>query len=133
MKEINNFFNKKGETLYLIASDEAIEFLNNSIESDFITSLRTISDKGIFQTLIEACSKNKVGFDITSDAELEKDEFLHGQTKYKVIVSVTLDQEDDFVDSMFNNGIETTLLGHTTKGELRMDDESFGFISEYAK
>lgn len=133
MKEINNFFNKKGETLYLIASDEAIEFLNNSIESDFITSLRTISDKGIFQTLIEACSKNKVGFDITSDAELEEDEFLHGQTKYKVIVSVTLDQEDDFVDSMFNNGIETTLLGHTTKGELRMDDESFGFISEYAK
>lgn len=133
MKEINNFFNKKGETLYLIASDEAIEFLNNSIESDFITSLRTISDKGIFQALIEACSKNKVGFDITSDAELEEDEFLHGQTKYKVIVSVTLDQEDDFVDSMFNNGIETTLLGHTTKGELRMDDESFGFISEYAK
>ena len=53
MKEINNFFNKKGETLYLIASDEAIEFLNNSIESDFITSLRTISDKGIFQTLID--------------------------------------------------------------------------------
>ena len=48
------------------------------------------------------------------------------------IVSVNEDQEEDFVNFMFNHGIDATLLGHVTKGELRMDDRSFGFISDYA-
>jgi len=30
---------------------------------------------------------------------------------------------------MFNQGISLTLLGHVTKGELRVDDESYGHIS----
>jgi hypothetical protein len=27
--------------------------------------------------------------------------------------------------------LEITLLGHVTKGELRIDDKSFGYIADY--
>ena len=39
--------------------------------------------------------------------------------------------ETDTVDFFFNNSIPLTLLGHVTKGELRMDDTSFGYISDF--
>lgn len=132
MKEINGSFVQKGDTLYLVTSSEAVDYLNSSIDSGFITSLHRISAKGIFQSLVDCCRAKSLGFDITGDSDLTDDEFLYGNTKYTAIVSVNNDQEEDFVNFMFNHGIETTLLGHVTKGELRMDDRSYGFISEYA-
>ena len=132
MKETNSSFVKKGDTLYLVTSSEAVDYLNSSIDSGFISSLHRISGKGIFQSLVECCRDNALGFDITGDSDLTDDEFLYGNTKYVAIVSVNDDQEGNFVNFMFNHGIETTLLGHVTKGELRMDDHSYGFISEYA-
>lgn len=132
MKETNSSFVQKGDTLYLVTSSEAVDYLNSSIDSGFITSLHRISGKGIFHSLVECCRDNALGFDITGDSDLTDEEFLYGNTKYVAIVSVNDDQEGDFVNFMFNHGIETTLLGHVTKGELRMDDHSYGFISEYA-
>ena len=93
--------------------------------------MHQINEKGIFDSLIECCKPNKLGFDITSDSEYEEEEFLHGKTKYKAIVAVEEDQEEDFANYMFNQGVSIILLGHVTKGELRVDDESYGFISEY--
>lgn len=133
MKELRNYFEMKGDTIYLISNSEAIKFLNGSIENDFISCLHNISSKGIFDSLVECCRENKLGFDITSDSEIDEETFLHGKTKYKAIVAVDEDQEDDFVDYMYNQGVEVTLLGHVTKGELRMDDKSFGYISDYMK
>ena len=131
MKELRNYFEKKGTTLYLVKDDKAIHFLNGSIETDFISCLRTISDEGLFKTLVECCKKNMLGFDITGDSDIDDETFLHGKTPYKAIIGVKEDQEDDFVDYMFSNKIEISILGHVTKGELRMDDKSFGFIKDY--
>lgn len=130
MKELRNYFESKGDTLYLVSDKEAIKFLNGSIENDFISCLHQISGKGIYDSLIECCKPNQLGFDITTDSEYEEEEFLHGKTKYKAIVAVEEDQEEDFVNYMFNQGVSLTLLGHVTKGELRVDDESYGFISK---
>lgn len=131
MKENRISFVSKGDTIYLVTSTEAVDFLNGSIESGFIQSLHLISGQGIFHTLVECCKENKLGFDITGDSDLSEQEFLHGKTKYTAIVSVDEDQETDFVDYMFNHNVELTLLGHVTKGELRMDDTSYGFIEEF--
>ncbi|HIZ87842.1 MAG TPA: hypothetical protein IAC03_06770 [Candidatus Coprenecus pullistercoris] len=132
MKETKSSFERKGDTLYLITSSEAVDYLNSSIDAGFISSLHRISAKGIFQSLVECCMTNGLGFDITGDSDLTDDEFLYGNTRYVAIVSVNDEQEGDFVNFMFNHGMETTLLGHVTKGELRMDDHSYGFISDYA-
>ncbi len=131
MTELRNHFESKGDTLYLVSDTKAIEFLNGSIENDFISCLRLISGNGIFNTLVECCKPNKLGFDITTDSEYEEEDFLYDETEYKAVVSVKEDQEEDFANYMFNQGVAITLLGHVTKGELRIDDRSYGFISEH--
>lgn len=133
MDKMNCSFIQKGDTLYLIASKDAKDLLNTGTEPDFINSLHEISDKGIFDTLVECCKDRRLGFDITSDSDYEDDEFLYGKTKYTSVVSVDDVQEEDFVNFMFAHGMETMLLGHVTKGELRMDDRSFGFIGDHVK
>jgi len=60
----------------------------------------------------------------------EKD-FLFDDRNPAILVSVDGKQEDKFVDYMFNNGVRLTLLGHVTKGEMRLDDLSFGFINSF--
>lgn len=130
---MNRDFQAKGETIYLISSLEAINYLEDASETNFISSIRRISAKGIFETLVECCKENHLGFDITGDSELTDEEFLRGNTKYAAIISVDEEQEDDFVDFMYNHEIEITLLGHVTKGEFRYDGHSLGLIEEYLK
>ncbi len=132
-------FDCKGDTIYLIGNvedDEAVEqqqlnVLVKAIENDMVTSAHYISSNGLFLSLLEACAPNRLGFDITGDAEIEDKEFLFGQSRYIAIVTVNDEQENDFVDFLFNNNITVTLLGHVTKGELRLDELSFGLIDEF--
>lgn len=131
MKENKISFIEKGDTIYLVKSSEAADFLNGSIQSGFIQSLHLISSQGIFNSLVECCKENIVGFDITGDSDLSEQEFLYGKTPYTAVVSVNEQQENDFVDYMYNHDIELTLLGHVTKGELRMDDTSYGYIEDF--
>ena len=134
-------FDAKGDTIYLVGNvdDESDFQLNNNtldvilkaIEKDYITSAHHISSNGLFISLLEACAPNELGFDITSDAELEDKEFLFGYSKYLALITVNDAQENDLVDFLFNENVPITLLGHVTKGELRMDDLSFGYINDY--
>lgn len=133
MAQIGSSFIQKGDTLYLVASKEAEDFLKTGVDSGFINSMHIISAKGIFESLVECCTENRLGFDITADSDYEDDVFLKGDTKYTIIVSVSTEQEEDFVNMMFAHDVDTMLLGHVTKGELRMDDRSFGFIGDYVR
>ena len=132
-------FQDKGETIYLLAADHEnlmdIQKTTLAIEKaqakGAITAAHCISqDKGLFASLIECAYPEELGFDITTDSEIEEIDFLYGDCRHQVIVTVNGEQEDEFVDLMFNHGVRTTLLGHVTKGELRIDDESYGFIDE---
>ena len=38
--------------------------------------------------------------------------------------------EDEFVDFVFESNIPFFTLGHVTRGEIRIDDESFGYIDK---
>lgn len=131
MEEENSYFVKKGDTLYLITSTEVVDYLNSVVGLGLISSLHRISSKGIFESLVECCKKNKLGFDITGDSDMEDDDFLYKDTKYVAIVSVNDEQENDFVNFLYAHDIAPFLLGHVTKGELRMDDHSFGFIDKF--
>ncbi len=132
-------FDCKGDTIYLVGhveEDEVVDqnslnILVKAIEKDMVTSAHYISSNGLFLSLIEACAPNRLGFDITGDAEIEDKQFLFGQSRYIAVVTVNDAQENDFVDYLFNNDIPITLLGHVTKGELRLDELSFGQIDDF--
>ena len=74
-----------------------------------------------------------LGFDITTDVEIRPDAYLFGESQSRIVVSVTPENEESFIDLMMLNGVEFDLLGHVTKGAIRVDDEDWGVVSDYAK
>ena len=40
-------------------------------------------------------------------------------------------KEDRFLDILRESNIPFTLIGHVSKGEIRVDDQSFGDVAEY--
>jgi phosphoribosylformylglycinamidine synthase len=109
---------------------KVISSVNSLIENDLILNATPVAKGGIFFTLLRACWLNGLGFDITTAAEVRTDAFLFGEAMGRVIVGVSKEKEDEFVDFMFDSKVPFFTLGHVTKGEIRIDDESFGFIDK---
>jgi phosphoribosylformylglycinamidine synthase len=117
---------------YFNMDEEALvqKALLGAIRKGLITSAHDVSDGGLFITLLESAMPRGLGFDITTDAEIREDAFLFGESQSRVVVSVSPAMEALFVDYMYTQKIPVTTLGHVTKGELRVDDISFGFVSD---
>jgi len=50
-----------------------------------------------------------------------------------VIVTVSASKEDSFIDLLMEKKVSFSALGHVTKSELRVDDNSYGFIHDIKK
>lgn len=109
------------------------EAIKGLINNHLVRSAHDVSDGGLFVSLAESAIPRDLGFDITSPAEIRKDAFLFGESQSRIVVSVTQSKETEFIDFLMNMKIPFTALGHVTKGELRVDDLSFGFISDIKK
>ncbi|MEA3448820.1 MAG: phosphoribosylformylglycinamidine synthase subunit PurL [Bacteroidota bacterium] len=110
-----------------------IKILQTLAKENLVESMHDVSDGGLFVSLSESAFDNNLGFDITSDAEVRKDAFLFGEAQGRVVVSVEPDKESDFIDLMIDNDFPFSTLGHVTKGEIRVDDVSFGFVKDLKK
>jgi phosphoribosylformylglycinamidine synthase subunit PurL len=95
-----------------------------------ISSASPVGKGGLFFTLLRAAFPNNLGFDITTDAEIRRDAFLFGEAMGRIIVDVESEKEDEFVDVLSEMKVPFFMLGHVTKGEIRIDDVSMGFISK---
>ena len=100
------------------------------IQNELINAAHDISDGGLFISLTEMAMPRELGFDVVTDAEIREDAFLFGEAQGRVIVSVSEDTEEDFIEFMIGSNVNFTLLGHVTKGKMMVDDEHFGFIAE---
>ena len=159
-KLVTHSFKKKGNNLFMIGnsyddvnSSEYLEFYHEIsdsslpvfdietevklhdimkmlIEAGFLTSANPISKGGLFFTLLRAGMPSGLGFDITTDAEVRRDSFLFGEAMGRIVVGVDPKNVDEFVDFMCSLNVPFFALGHVTKGEIRIDDESFGFIDK---
>jgi phosphoribosylformylglycinamidine synthase len=103
------------------------------IKQNLIHSAHDVSDGGLFVALLESSMPENFGFDITSDAEIRTDAFLFGESQSRVIVSVSASREAAFIDFVGQYNVPISTLGHVTKSEIRVDDTSFGFISDFKK
>ncbi len=102
-----------------------------AIREGLVNSAHDVSDGGLFITLLESAMPHGLGFDITTDADIRTDAFLFGEAQGRIVVSVSPGQETRFIDFMNAQNVPVTTLGHITKGEFRIDDESFGFVCDY--
>jgi len=110
------------------ANQEQLKML---IRKGVISAAHDVSEGGIFIALTEMAMASGLGFDITTDAAIRKDAYLFGESQSRIMVGVSQETEDDFIDLMMLNGVEFDLVGHVTKGAVRIDDEEWGEISEY--
>lgn len=95
-----------------------------------ISSAHNVSKGGLFISLLESAMVFGLGFDIITDTDQRTDSFLFGELPGRVIVSVTPNKETRFIDYMINKEIPFLAIGHVTKGEMRIDDISYGFIDD---
>ncbi|MFP4018853.1 MAG: AIR synthase-related protein [Bacteroidales bacterium] len=107
--------------------------IKNLIKHGLIKSAHDVSDGGVFITLLESAMVRNLGFDITTAADIRRDAFLFGESQSRVVISVTPNAESKFIDFMIAQNVPFSTLGHVTKSEIRIDDDSFGFIHDVKK
>lgn len=159
-KLVTHLFKKKGNNIFVIGksyedinSSEYLEFyheisesslpvfdidvetklhsvMKRLIQSGLLSSASPIGKGGLFFSLLRAGMPSSFGFDITTDAEIRKDSFLFGEAMGRIIVGIDPKKADEFVDLMSSLKVPFFALGHVTKGEIRIDDESFGFTDK---
>ena len=110
-----------------ISIQGAISKLN---EMKLIESASPVGKGGLFFTLLRAAIPNELGFDITTAAETRIDSFLFGEAMGRILVEVSAKKEDEFVDFLTGLKVPFFTLGHITKGEVRIDDQSMGYIDK---
>lgn len=110
------------------ANQEQLKML---IRKGVLRSAHDVSEGGLFISLLEKAMASGLGFDITTDAAVRKDAWLFGEGQSRAVVSVDSDHENEFIDLMMLNGVEFDLLGHVTKGSIRIDDEDWGDVAEW--
>jgi phosphoribosylformylglycinamidine synthase len=115
----------------LDAEYEMQKTVTKLIRAGVIESAHDVADGGLFITLLESSFTNNLGFEIISSSEVREDAFLFGEAPSRVIVSVTETGEDAFLDAFKEMEIPFLLLGHVTRGEIRIDDKRFGSITDY--
>jgi phosphoribosylformylglycinamidine synthase subunit PurL len=107
-----------------------IEIVKKLIDNKLVMTVSPVAKGGLFFTLLRAGWPYGLGFDITTVAETRIDSFLFGESMGRVIVGVDPEMEDAFVDFMYESKMPFFTLGHVTKGEIRIDDQSFGYIDK---
>ncbi len=118
------------------------------IKKQLINAAHDCSDGGLFVTLAEMAIPSSLGFDITSPKGLSKeriisnesfgkegqvrmDAFLFGESQSRIVVAVSPEKEEEFLEFISPlTDAPVSFLGHVTKGEFRIDSESFGFVEE---
>jgi phosphoribosylformylglycinamidine synthase len=111
---------------------EVQEVVKGLIQNELINAAHDVSDGGLFVSLVEMSLHRNLGFDVVTDSEIRPDAFLFGEGQGRVVVAVSEDQEEAFIEFMMKSETSYTLLGHVTKGKLMVDDEHFGFIADAA-
>jgi phosphoribosylformylglycinamidine synthase len=159
-KIVTHYFKNKGTSIFMIGqsyndvnsseylefyhqvSDSALPIFDIEIETrmhgiikqliakSFLSSANPVGKGGLFFSLLRAGMVQGLGFDITTDAEVRTDAFLFGESMGRIIVGVEESKVDEFVDLMSNSKFPFFALGHVTKGEIRIDDQSFGYIDK---
>ncbi len=106
------------------------EVIKVLINNNLINTAHDVADGGLYVTLVEMCLNRNLGFDIVTDSEIREDAFLFGEGQGRVVVAVSDDEEDEFLEYMISTKVNLTLLGHVTKGKMVVDDDHYSFVDE---
>jgi len=102
------------------------------IKAGLVNSAHDVSDGGLFITLLESSMPRGLGFNVECDEDIRKDAFLFGEAQGRIVVSVSQDKLDDFVELIAETEVDFYNLGEVKGDEIMIDGESFGKVAEYS-
>ena len=100
-----------------------------SFKNRIILSAHDISEGGLLVNLADSSFLNNLGFDVAQQAsDIRKDAFWFGEAQGRVVVTVQTEKANEFERQL---KIPFEKLGVVTSGEITIDKESWGNISEW--
>jgi len=107
------------------------EAMRKLIEQGLVKSAHDVSDGGLITTLMESGFASSLGFDISTISSIRKDAFLFGEGQGRIVISVSSDNQSEVEDVLRSNDVPFLELGQTTNGQINVDGESFGNVSDW--
>lgn len=143
-EESFGFFRHKGDMIYLVGnihpdgvdldSDYRVQkSMLSAMRKDLLISMQEVAEDGVMGALLRSTLPTGFGFDVTTDSEISEVDFLFSDLGTCAVVTVSMEKDEEFVHYMFDNDVDVMTLGHVTKGDLRIDDEPYGNIHDFAK
>lgn len=99
------------------------------IENGLINAAHDCADGGLFVTLAEMGFVNNIGFDVATDSEMRKDSFLFGEVQSRIVVTVTEENKESFIEFMTETETPFSLLGETVAKDVMVDGENWGELT----
>jgi phosphoribosylformylglycinamidine synthase len=108
------------------------QFVSSIIKENIIESAHDISEGGLMVTLIEKGFYRGLGFNVNADtAGIRKDAFWFGEAQSRVVVTLKGDRIAELENRSKSSNISITKLGIVTSGEIKVNSEVFGNITEW--
>lgn len=123
------------EPIALPTADEAMEYMTMILEAlreaAIVTTVQAVERGGVFGCLLSSCGSGGVGFDILTCREVRLDAFLFGEESGRMIVSLSEEHDDIFLQKLTEAHLNCCFLGRTTKGRIVVDGMDFGISEAY--
>jgi phosphoribosylformylglycinamidine synthase len=111
------------------------KFISSLIKEKIIASAHDISEGGLIVALFESAFNRNFGFEIASPVspkdELRTDAFWLGEAQSRVIVSCTKQNLQELKHKAASTGIDITVLGTVAQSLIKINNESWGEITEW--
>lgn len=101
------------------------------IKNKLVESAHDCSDGGLFVALLESAMPDSWGFDVSTDETIRKDAFLFGERQSRIVVSVTPQKQDAFIEQLLESDVEFNLLGEVTTSQIVIDQQNWGEMNEW--
>lgn len=110
---------------------ETHQVIKGLITNKLIQSAHDVSDGGLFIALMESAMPKNLGFSIETDDSIRTDAFLFGEAQGRIVVSISPEQQEAFVEYMSLNSIDYSYLGVVTSSNISIDNEEYGAVTEF--
>lgn len=126
LKEIHDLVVGDSPKIDLNTEKELHNTLLDAIRKGLINSAHDISEGGIITSLSESCigdQENPIGAEVNIPVKTRLDFTLFSESQSRIIVSVSSSDKDEFEKIAGEHSTPITLIGKTTKKDLKINDE----------
>jgi phosphoribosylformylglycinamidine (FGAM) synthase-like enzyme len=103
----------------------------NLINEQLVSSAHDVSEGGIFIALLESAMASGIGFSVITEENMRKDGWLYGEAQGRVIVSVSNQNLNEFIEMAAASGVDFSKIGETGGDNIVVDEDIYGSLEVY--